>query len=166
MKKTILFYLLFFFWFNYAYAQYNSSSQPSNLGLSFNLLGPIFGEYNLGVSTFLNPYLQVGVDSTYYATQYISPEIDGWQSELRVNYFFSTYKRSSFYIGATGGFESVKVKQDSNSSWKSYNDLTWSIIPGYAWAAGRGFTIMLGLSYGYSLGDNQIGPEISFVLFM
>ena len=162
MKKLVLLFLLTF---NFAYAQ-NDSSQPQNLGLSFNLLGPLFGEYNLGLSTFMNPYLQVGIDSTYFATQYISPEVKGWQSELRINYFFSTYRRSGFYLGVTGGFESVSVKQESDTEWKNYNDLTWSIIPGYDWVAGNSFNMLLGLSYGYSLGQMQILPEIGFVVLL
>jgi hypothetical protein len=164
VRKLIPF-LLLILPFNDANAQ-NNSSQPQNLGISFNLLGPIFGEYNLGLSTFVSPYLQFGIDGTYYSTQYVSPEVKGWQTEARINYFFSSYRRSGFYLGGTGGFEVVDVKQDSNSNWKNYTDFTWSVVPGYAWTTGGSFTMLLGLSYGYSLGEIQILPEIGFVLLL
>ncbi len=52
MKKLIFLFCVVFF--NFAYSQDNFY-YPRNLGVSFNILGPIFGEYNLGLKTFLNP---------------------------------------------------------------------------------------------------------------
>jgi hypothetical protein len=164
MKKFIFICLLFLLPFNIAYAQYESSAQPASIGVSVNILGPIFGEYSLGVSTFINPFIQVGVNSTYYDTQYVSPEVEGWQSDLRVNYFFSSFRRSGFFLGASGGFEAVNVKKNDNAKWERFEDATWAVIPGYAWMLGKSYALLLGLSYGYSLGDMQLAPEINFVI--
>ena len=142
-------------------AAQNSSAPFYNLGLTFNLLGPLFGEYELGISTFVNPYLQVGGDVTYFSTQYISPEIQGWQVVGRANYYFSSFYRSGFYVGATTGFEAVSVKKNDNANWEEYEDLTWSVIPGYSWIVSQSFSLMLGLNYGYNLGENQVAPEIA-----
>lgn len=166
MRKIINCFLFTLF-FNSAYGQQNHNSMPvNNIGMTVNILGPLFGEYGLGVSTFVNPYIQVGANTTYYSTQYITPEVDGWQSDLRVNYFFSGWHRSGFYLGATGGYECVHVKKNSDSNLEYYNDTTWSIIPGYAWSAGKSFTLLLGLKYGYNFGDIDFSPEIGFVIML
>lgn len=165
MKLTNYFYVFLFLPFQMAFAQ-GGSSTPANVGLSINLLGPLFGEYGLGLFTFVSPYLQVGVQGTYFSTEYITPQIQGWQTNIRVNYFFSGFRKSGFYLGATGGLESVDVRKDESSQWKYYKDTTWSIIPGYAWIADQSFIIMVGLSYGYALGENQFYPELGFILLM
>jgi len=164
MKKIVFICLFFLLPCHIAQAQYASSSQPNNIGISINILGPIFGEYGLGLSTFMTQNIQVGVNTTYFSTQYISPEVEGWQSNLRVNYFFSSFRKSGFYLGGSGGFEAVNVKKDGDAKWERYDDLTWAIIPGYAWMMGKSYMLLLGLSYGYSLGDTQFEPEIGFVI--
>ncbi|MES2614606.1 MAG: hypothetical protein V4591_04235 [Bdellovibrionota bacterium] len=164
MKKIILIYFLFFVPFKFSHAQ--NAFIPNNLGVAVDVLGPIFGEYSLGLNTFVGPNIQLGVNSTYFSTQYISPEIKGWQSAFRMNYFFSTWRRSGFYLGGASGFESVRVKNDSNSHWEDYNDITWAIIPGYALVVGRPFIMMFGLSYGYNLGSTQFLPEASFIFLL
>ena len=161
MKKIL--FLLSFSFISIAKAQ---EQMPSieNIGFSLNLLDPIFGEYNLGLIAFLNPFVQVTTDFTYYSTQYITPEISGWQGKLRWNYFYSSYLKSGFYFGAAGGFESVDVKNDSSTPWQRYRDPTWSVDLGYAWAVREGLLMTLSFDYGYQLGATQILPEIGFLV--
>lgn len=167
MKKILCIYIFFFFQSANAQSERSSNSErQNNINLAVNILSPLFGEYSLGIYTFITPFIQAGINGTYYSTQYVTPEVNGWQTELRANYFFSTHYRSSFYLGAAAGIESVDVKKESSTTWENYRDFTWAIIPGYAWVIGKSFTMMLGLSYGYNLGDTQIGPEIGAVFLL
>lgn len=167
MKKLIG---LLFLVNSYAQAQ-NYQASPllpvfENLGFEVDVLGPIFGQYGFGVNSFLSPFVQIGINTTYFDTQYVSPEKQGWQAEFRTNYLFSSRYRSGFYLGAAIGAEAVSVKDAPNSNWVRYNDLTWAGIPGYAWVASQSITVNLGLRYGYGTGENQITPEIKFnILF-
>ena len=143
---------------------YSQSYAQQNFGVSVNVIGIIFGEYGLGINTFITPKIQIGVHSIYYETHDVFPEIEGWASEFRVNYFFAGWHRSGFYIGGAGGLESIHVKNDENSPWEDYSDPTWGVIPGYAWEINRAFTMMVGLRYGYKLGTTEFSPEVNFVM--
>ncbi len=65
-----------------------------------------------------------------------------------------------------GWFEVFDVKEVSTSEWDTFKDFIWSVTPGYAWTLGRVYTVMLGLEYGYSLGNIQILPRVNFVLLL
>ncbi len=145
------------------YAQGSQSSAFNNMGISLNVSGIIFGEYELGIFTFLNQTLQLGLNSGFYQTRYLSPEISGWQSEIRANYFFSTFYSSGFYMGAATGYENLSVRKNKSESWNKYNDLTWKVVPGYSWVLSKSFSLMLGLSLGYDFGDTVLSPEINFL---
>lgn len=145
-----------------AYEEKESSSVPSNLGLSLNILGPLFGLYSAGVSTYVSQYVQIGLYGTYFDTRNIDPQVTGWQSQVRLNLYFTPPNVSGIYLGLFGGYESVTIKKSDNKS-DSYNDLIGGVVPGYKWSMTKKLNLLLGIMIGYMYGDVQVSPEISFV---
>ena len=135
---------------------------PANIAFSLNLMGPIFGIYSLGISSFMTSRIQLGVFGTYYDTRSVDPKITGWQSQVRMNYFFSPLYKSGFYLGIFCGFESVQIK-NSSGKYDDYTDPIGGVIPGYRWAMTKKLDMLLGVMVGYMYGDVQISPELSFV---
>ena len=164
MRKKIYFiYLMVIIFFSInALAQENDETVPNNIGFSLNLLGPIFGEYSAGVSSFLTSRLQIGLQGTYYDTRNLDPKILGWQAQVRMNYFFTPLNKSGFYLGVFGGFESVQVQNNSGKD-DSYNDPIGGLIPGYRWAMTKKLDMLLGVMVGYMFGNIQIAPELTFI---
>ncbi|WGL59513.1 DUF3575 domain-containing protein [Pigmentibacter sp. JX0631] len=163
------FFLVLFFWLtiifqlnSFAYEEKESSSVPPNVGLSLNILGPLFGLYSAGVSTYVSPYVQIGLYGTYFDTRNIDPQVTGWQSQIRLNLYFTAPNVSGIYLGIFGGYESVTIKKNDNKS-DSYNDLIGGFVPGYKWAMTKKLNLLLGIIIGYMYGDIQVSPEISFV---
>ena len=145
-----------------AYEEKESSSVPSNVGLSLNILGPLFGLYSAGISTYVSQYVQIGVYGTYFDTRNIEPQVTGWQSQVRLNLYFTAPNVSGVYLGLFGGYESVVIKKSDNKS-DAYNDLIGGFVPGYKWAMTKKLNLLLGIMIGYMYGDIQVSPEISFV---
>jgi hypothetical protein len=145
-----------------AFPQEDSETMPLNIGLSLNLLGPVFGIYSLGISTIMTQRIQIGLYGTYFDTRNIDPNVTGWQTQVRMNYFFSPLYKSGFYLGVFGGFESVKV-QNSSGNYDSYSDPIGGLVPGYRWVMTRRLGMLLGIIVGYMYGDTQISPEITFI---
>ena len=159
--QLVLILLLFNFSFN-IYAQEDTEYIPLNIGLSLNVLGPVFGIYSLGISTFMTQRIQIGLYGTYFDTRKVDPRVTGWQTQVRMNYFFTPLYKSGFYLGIFGGFESVQV-QNSSSNYDSYNDPIGGLIPGYRWAMTRRLDMLLGVIIGYMYGQVQISPELTFI---
>lgn len=162
MKQKILLLLLLFNFSLNAYSQDDSESTPQNIGLSLNLLGPVFGIYSLGISTFMTSRIQIGVYGTYFDTRNVDSKIIGWQTQVRMNYFFTPLYKSGFYLGIFGGFESIQI-QKSSGKYESYNDPIGGVIPGYRWAMTRKLDMLLGVMVGYMYGDIQLTPELIFI---
>jgi hypothetical protein len=162
-KKVYLIYFMIMSFFSVnAFAYEDDEEVPNNIGLSLNLLGPLFGEYSVGVSSFLNSRLQIGVQGSYYDTNNVDPKILGWQAQIRMNYFFTPLYKSGFYLGIFGGFESVQVQNNSGTD-DSYNDPIGGLIPGYRWAMTKKLDMLLGVMVGYMFGNVQLAPELTFV---
>jgi hypothetical protein len=162
MLKIITFIVTSVF-FSLAYAQERGDIFPSNFGFSFNLLGPFFGQYEAGVTSYLNLKMQTGFHAIYYSSSSSNPEINGWQSEFRLNYYFTTWQQNGFFLGAASGIEALKVKETNHDTWTTYEDITWAVLPGYNWIMDSNVSLALDLKYGYSMGDIQFNPEVSFV---
>ena len=161
-KILIIFIILnFIFPFN-IHAQEERENMPKNIGLSLDLFGPFFGTYSLGISTFMSPRIQIGIYGTYFDTRNIDPRVLGWQSQIRMNYFFTPLNKSGFYLGMFGGFESVQV-QNSSGNYDTYNDPIGGVVPGYRWALTRNLDLLVGLIIGYMFGTVQLQPEVSFI---
>jgi len=110
--KILIVFILLIFSLNVS-ASEEETYPPANLGFSLNLLGPIFGIYSFGVSSFITSRVQIGLNGTYFDTQYVDPRITGWQTQIRMNYFFAPLYKNGFYLGVFGGFESVQIKNNS-----------------------------------------------------
>jgi hypothetical protein len=164
LKKIIILVICYFQ--NSSFAKETSYNLLNNIGFSLNILGPLYGEYSVGLSSFINEFVQIEISQNVYSTQYVSPEIQGWQTNFGINYYFSTFLQNSFFLGFNAGYESVEVRKKSNEKWNKYNDITWSIIPGYSYAASERFSINFGISYGYNLGDTQLSPQIGLVFLL
>lgn len=160
-KVKIILILLLLLFPIVAYAQDVEESVPPNIGFSLDLFGPIFGIYSLGVSTFMNSRIQIGLYGTYYNTRGLDPNVIGWQTQVRMNYFFSPLSKNGFYLGLFGGFESVQVQ--NGTGYNSYNDPIGGIVPGYRWALTRRLQMLLGLIVGYMYEEVQYTPELSFI---
>jgi len=162
-RRCLVAFLLLFISYSFnLYAVEEEASPPPNIGFSLNLLGPIFGIYSLGVSSFLTSRVQIGINGTYFDTRSVDPKVTGWQTQVRMNYFFSPLYKSGFYLGIFGGFESVQVNNNSGSS-NNYTDPIGGVIPGYRWSMTKKLDMLLGVMVGYMYGDVQISPELSFV---
>lgn len=96
LKYLILVISIFFNFFPIANAQEESEVFPANIGLSMNVLGPIFGIYSLGVTTFVTSRMQIGLDGVYYSTRDFDPKVEGWQAKIRMNYFFHHFIKVVF----------------------------------------------------------------------
>lgn len=162
-QKIKLFFIVIFFQVSInSYAQDNRENIPSNIGFSLDVLGPIFGIYSGGLSTFMTSRTQIGIYGTYFDTRDLEPTVLGWQSLIRMNYFFSPLNLSGFYLGIFGGFESVQVKNNSNN-YNSYNDCIGGIVPGYRWTMTKKINLLLGVMVEYIYESTQINPELSFI---
>ncbi|KAB8032212.1 DUF3575 domain-containing protein [Fluviispira multicolorata] len=148
-----------------SYAQYASTNLSPNIGFTVSVLGPIFGVYSLGISTFITSNLQVGMTGTYYSTRNLDPQAEGWLAEYRMTYYFSQINKNGIYLALAGGFESVQIKKDSGN-WEKYEDPIGGIIPGYHWLLTNNLHLLAGLNFGYQFGTYQITPEIGFVYFL
>ncbi len=165
LKKILLIILIslsIFLQTNSQAYEENDSSVPTNIGLFLNLLGPLFGVYSAGVSTYLTSHIQIALYGTYFDTNNIEPQVLGWQSQLRLNFFLSPPAISGIYIGLFGGYEAVDIKK-SNKQTETYNDLIGGVVPGYKWAMTKKLNLLLGILIGYMYGDVQVSPELSFV---
>lgn len=165
LKKLFLVFLFTFSLFYQlsilAYEE-QESTVPPNIGLSLNLLGPLFGVYSAGVSTYLTQHIQIALYGTYFDTNNIDPQVIGWQSQLRLNFFLSPPTVSGIYLGLFGGYEAVDIKK-SNKQTETYNDLIGGVVPGYKWAMTKKLNMLLGILIGYMYGDVQVSPELTFV---
>lgn len=140
----------------------NLQTQPS-LGISVDALGIFLGTYSLGATTIVTPHIELGLAGRYYDTHFVSPKVQGWQSEFRINYFFSPIEKNGIFLGALGGFESVNIFKDEETGWKKEEDAIWAVIPGYKWSFDSQWHLLVGLRAGHNFGETQITPEIDLV---
>ncbi|APJ03473.1 hypothetical protein [Silvanigrella aquatica] len=132
---------------------------------SINILGPLFGVYSAGISAFATSHIQLALSGSYYSTRNLDPNIIGWQTQFRLNYFLYPNHLNSFYLGALTGYESVEINPNTSSS-NNYNDIIWGVVPGFRWTITRKLDFMFGVIMGYMFGSSQIAPEINFVYFL
>lgn len=154
-----------------AFAQHSDVSMQSNvtsqsfplMGVAVDVLGLFFGTYSLGVTTMVTPHIQLGLTGRYYDTHSVSPEVEGGQGELMARYFFSSIEKSGFFLGASGGYESVSILKDEGTGWKREEDAIWAVTPGYKWTFDTQWHLLLGLQAGHNLGETQLSPEVEII---
>ncbi|BBH52838.1 hypothetical protein [Fluviispira sanaruensis] len=164
MKKKLFLCFIISLFHSKIYSQYVGNDVAPNIGISINILGPIFGIYSLGISTFLSSQVQIGLTGSYYSTRNSEPQAEGSLIEYRMTYYFSGIQKNGITLALSGGFESIEIKQESDQ-WKKYEDPIGGVIPGYNWLIGKNLHLLAGLYFGYQFGSFQIKPEISFIYF-
>jgi hypothetical protein len=135
-----------------------------NLGMSFQIAGPIFGSYNLGVGSLLTSKIQVGVSGTYNNTYFFWPRLRGWEWDFRVNYAFRDFRHNGPFLGASVGYEFVETRDNNDADWEPNNGVTWAAIPGYAFRFTKHATLYAGVSIGQDSGDFALSPEVGSVI--